>query len=445
MTKKYLTIVLLFITLFICKAQTELRVDKKDPFYKVFSKTEYLADLDELARDLTETHPRPYAFTSKEDFWKIVEKQKKKISDSTTFSEFIWLCSPIIASIGCSHTSLGYFSQEDKMLPISLRFPIEAKLIDERLYISDPLINKGKVKPGNEVFSINGIPVEELKGDIYKHIASQAKNNSFKRLLFNGFFTSYIPYSLGFPDKYEILTKGNNKPISLTKLSEYKYKSRINPNAVCQDKLCLNFLKENSTAILTIRSFAFYGSEKFQIYKSFIDNSFKKIKSENTKNLIIDLRMNNGGPADAGIYLLKYLADNSFTYFDQKADGIDYKNPYSPLPMAYEENTYILIDGECTSTTGHFLSVVKQNEMATLIGEEAGSNFICTANQKRGVKLSNTGIKYSVAQNTYFTTAQNFPNDKGILPDHNIVQSIQDYLSNKDTVMNYTIELIINE
>lgn len=444
MNRRYIFIAFLLLSSFSCKAQKELQVEEENPFYKVFTKNEYLADLDELAKILTETHPRPYEFTSQVDFWKTVEEQKSKISDSTTLSDFIWYSSPIIANIGCSHTSFGYFSQEDRILPISLRFPIEARVIESRLYISDPLTNKGLIEAGDEIFSINGIPFEEIKDDIYRHIASQAKNNSFKRILLNGFFTAYIPYSLGFPEKYHIVIRGKEKPIELSQLSEYKYKPRINPNAECQDKLCLKFLEENSTAILTIRSFAYYGSDNFKIFKSFIDESFKEILSNNTENLIIDLRMNNGGPADAGIYLLKYLMNKPFTYFAQEADGTDYKNSIIPFASTYKQKIYILIDGEGTSTTGHFLSLVKQNKIVTLIGEEAGSNYICTANQKRGVKLSNTGISFSVAQNTYFTTAQNFPKDRGILPDHYVVQCINDFLNNQDTVINYTLELINN-
>lgn len=444
MNKTLLSIVLLLIV-FSCNAQTELPVTKEDPFYKVFPKEQYLEDLDEFTKTLTETHPHPYDFTSKEDFWNTVAEQKNKITDTTTFGEFLWYTSAIIANIGCSHTSLGYFSQEDRILPIELRFPVEARLIDNRLYISDPLINKNVLQVKSEVFSINGVPFEEVQNEIYKHIASQAKNKSFKRVLFNGFFTAYIPYALGFPEKYEIVVKGKEKPIVLEQLTEYQYKPRINPTAACQERLCLNIIQDRNTALVTIRSFAFYGAEKFQIFKEFIDTTFKEINSKNINNLIIDLRMNNGGPADAGIYLLRYLSNEPFTYFAQEADGTDYKDPVAPFQEAYSGKTYILINGENTSTAGHFLSLIKQKDLATLIGEEAGSNFKCTANQRRGVKLTNTGISFSVARNTYFTTAQDFPKDSGVLPDHNIVQDIEDFLNNEDTVLNYTLELIDND
>ena len=444
MRRNYILIPLL-IAFISCKAQTNDLSDIDNAFSKVFPKQAYLDDLNELATTLTTTHPHPYEFTSEIEFWQTVEEVKNKINDSTTFSEFLWHCSAIISNIGCSHTSLGYFNQEDKILPIELRFPIEAKLIDDRLYVSDPLVNKNIVESEIEVYSINGVPVDAIKTNVFKHIASQGKNTSYKRLLFNGYFTSYIPNALGFPEKYEIVVKGKEQPIKLTRLKEYQYKPRINATNECQDRLCLNYSKGKNIPIVTIRSFSYYGAERLKIFKSFIDNSFEEINAKKAKSLIIDLRMNSGGSGDASIHLLQYLAKQPFTYLAQEADGTDFKNEVSPFSLAFKGKLYVLIDGEGTSTTGHFLSLVKQKKMATLIGEEAGSNFICTANQKRGVALSNTGITYSVARNTYFTTAQNFPKDRGILPDHNIVQSVQDFLNNRDTVLNYTLELINNE
>jgi len=100
------------------------------------------------------------------------------------------------------------------------------------------------------------------------------------------------------------------------------------------------------------------------------------------------------------------------------------------------------MDGDGQSTSGHVLSLIKESNRATLIGEELASNQFCTGNQKTGLKLKNTGVSYQVAQTAFFTTVQGFPRNRGILPDHQVIQSIQDYLNNIDTVMDYAIKLI---
>ena len=102
------------------------------------------------------------------------------------------------------------------------------------------------------------------------------------------------------------------------------------------------------------------------------------------------------------------------------------------------------MDGNGGSTTGHFMSIVKDLDLATMIGEELGSNQFCTGGQRR-LRLPNTGIQFSVARNTYVTTAKDLPIDRGIMPDHFIEQSLDDYLNQVDTVMEFTLSLLEKE
>lgn len=91
-------------------------------FYKVYPKQQYIDDIEELAKTLTTRNPHPYRYMSKVDFWKVVAEKKRLIHDKTTFSEFIWHCSEIVANLNCGHTGLGYFNQESAMLPIFFCF-----------------------------------------------------------------------------------------------------------------------------------------------------------------------------------------------------------------------------------------------------------------------------------------------------------------------------------
>lgn len=420
------------------------QTDQASSFSKTFSKVDYLEDFNQFVDTLLGTHPMPYKFTSPADFHESIAEKKYLISDKTTLPEFIWHCSEIITKLGCGHSSLGWFNQENAMLPLALRFPLEAKLIENRLYISDPLANQDKVQAGLEIFSINGQPISQITAEAFKHINSQAHITTYKQLLFSGYITAYIPYVLQFPTEYEIVVEGQEKPIQLSPLPSYHPKPRFHrivSNSECQEELCLNDYDEETT-ILTIRNFAYYG-DKFPIYQSFIDSSFKAIHSKGIKNLIIDLRFNGGGPSGAANHLLRYLAHAPYTYFSQNDFG-HLTHEQTPHPDAFKGKIYILMDGDGHSTTGHFMSLVKEFDLATIIGEELGSNRFCTANQKR-YTMPHTGISYSVARNTFITTAESTSADRGILPDHWITQSIQDHLNNIDTVLEYTLELIGKE
>ena len=187
-----------------CLGQKSLSGREENKFSKVYSKQTYLNDIDELAKTLTETHPQPFEFISKEDFWRNIEAKRNSITDKTTYSEFLWHVSSIIASIGCGHTGLGYFNQESRILPIELRFPVEAKFINSRLYVSDPLTNSDKIAVGDEIFSINGKSVFEIQDEIYKHISADGYNKSYRNALLNGYFTAMISYYFQFPESYQI-------------------------------------------------------------------------------------------------------------------------------------------------------------------------------------------------------------------------------------------------
>lgn len=410
-------------------------------FSKTFTQSEYLEDLNQFVDTILGTHPHPYKFTSKADFQKTIEEKKRLLSDSTTLPKFIWHCSEIITKLGCGHSSLGWFNQEDALLPMKLRFPLEAKLIEDRLYISDPLLNKGKIEAGQEIFSINGLPISLITAEAFKHINSQAQIPSYKRLLFSGYITSYIPYVLNFPKTYQITVKGQKNPIQLNPLQAYRPKpryQRIVSNSNCKEELCLTISNEN-TAVLTLRNFAYYG-DRFPIYRSFIDEAFSEIQAKEIQHLIIDLRFNGGGPSVAANHLLKYLVEGPYTYFRHN-DFEHLTNEQQPNSNAFKGQTYFLIDGDGHSTTGHFMSLVKELKLGIIIGEELGSNQFCTANQKR-YSMPHTGISYSVARNTFITTAASSLADHGILPDHFVTQSIHDHLDNIDTVLEYALELI---
>ena len=412
----------------------------KNKFYKVYPKQKYLDDLDELAYTLTKVNPHPYKFMPKEDFWRIVNEKKHLITDKTNYGEFIWHCSELVANINCVHSGLGYFNQESEMLPVELRFPLETRFIDKKLYVTKPLINSN-VKEGVEILTINGVKIEDLREEIFKHIPSQGHIETGKKLFYSAYGTAYIAYALGFPEKYTIRVRDGKSPLKLEQLTIYEPAKRHFATNLCESKdLCLDYV-DDKTAILTIiNSGAYYGN-RFSIFKDFIDDSFQEIKAKNIKNLIVDMRSNSGGPGNTGVYLLQYLVKEPFVY-KKLAEGSNMAGKsFKPFENRFNDEIYFLIDGEGGSTTGHILSFVKQRKLATIIGEELGGNHFCTGGQ-RPFKLSNTGVFYWVGGYTNISSADGFPDNRGIMPDYFVTQNIEDYLNDVDTVMDYTIKRI---
>ena len=416
-----------------------INYDQRDrpKFYQVFSKQEYLEDMDEMAKRIAEKHPNPFEFITKEDFGKLVENQKAKVIEGMTYGEFIWELSPIIASVGCEHTRLGGFNQEDEMLPVSLRFPLEADLLDSELLVTNPRINGNKVAAGSAIKTINGKTINEITKDVFKHIPSNGYSKGLKKSIFSAYLTSYIAYYFGFPKSYEITLEGQNQTIKLTQLKEFEY-------PYIQDDIGLETFETQNYGILRIPYFGAYGGDKLKKYQKFIRSSFEELKRKKIGNLIIDLRGNGGGCSCGAIYLLQHIAKQPFIYFDELSplpgdpnEGEEKK----PLKNSFTGNTYILIDGLNASTSGHLLSVVKENNMAVLVGEEAGSSYYSNGGMVSHMG-THTAVTYMIASETYFTSATGLPRDRGVLPDHYVYKSAQDILNNKDAQMHYVLNII---
>jgi tetratricopeptide (TPR) repeat protein len=420
----------------------------QEKFSKVYSKKDYLEDLDQLGQKLLAIHPHALKFITKDQFLKNIESKKSLITEKTTYGEFAWHCNAIIASIGCSHTASSTMQNdyhEFSILPLENSFPLQVRWLNKQLLVVNPMNNSDKVKVKDEILSINGIETAKLISDISEHIVAQANIQTYKNHHFNTYFAALIPYALGLPKTFEIVVKENNGSIKLHKAIEMAtelYDPSINS---CSNDLCLEILG-GGTAVLTISSFNYYEWNNYPVFKSFLDSSMKVIENKKIENLIIDVRYNRGGSQHPSIYLLQHLMDKPFTYYSKtesagKTDKTYGEEIFYPLENRFRGKVYFLIDGNGNSTTGHFMSLVKAYNLGTIIGEELGSNQFCTAGQTL-FRLSNTKLVVSSANNTHISTATKLPDEIGILPDFFVTQSIDDYLNKVDAVKIYTLKLI---
>lgn len=418
-------------------------ISPKEKFDKVYTKQDYTKDLQQLGEKLLAVHPNALKFISEKDFWETIETKKSLLTDHTTFAEFAWHCSEIIANINCSHTAMGSFSIENDMLPNALMFPLQTRLIGNKLYVIDTYTNGQKVTIKDEILAINNTSVSQLIPDIFKHLQSQGHVETSKYQEFNLWSTVIIPYALNFPKHYSIKIKGKETPIQLNNAHDIKVPYIDNSIPFCGNDLCLEIKADENTAVMTLYSFNYYPWNNLDEFQQFVDNSFKSIKEKHIENLIIDVRFNGGGSPESSIHLLKYLAKHPFAYFS-KTDNSKGYGMQQPFKDGFNGNLFFLIDGHGKSTTGHFMALVKEMNLGTIIGEELGSNQFCTAGQTI-LRLANTKLVYYVANTTSRLADTNLPDEKGILPDYEITQSIEDYLNKVDTVKEYAFKLIGNE
>lgn len=432
---------LLLASFIILLAQSVVAQTARYSVHDVLSKAAYLEDFNQLVDSITTNHPQPYEFGSEEVFDRYVNLNKHAISDSTTIGEFSWICNAVASKIGCSHT---YTSAASIMnLPHELFFPVSAQYIGSKLFVVDKYNPNSELTPGIEILKINGVNVADLKRNIAEHISSDGHNHKFAYARINRSFGYFCAYQLNFPKVYKvvILDKGIKKEIMLNE----ELTDTLNKTSTPTENLTFSIDASEKMAIMTIKNFIYY-NDQFPVFRSFVDSCFDQIMLHGIENLVIDLRGNGGGDPYCAVHLLQYVSDSPFRYYKKGMTTYykDLEEKISPFENNFSGNLYILINSLCSSTTGHLCSILKHNNLGTLIGRETGATFSCNAKTIQ-FELQNTGIYASVATKTYQTDVTGFVKNRGVIPHYEMNRNLDDIISKKDIDIEKAMELIGND
>ncbi len=243
---------------------------------------------------------------------------------------------------------------------------------------------------------------------------------------------------------------------------------------------------DSSIAVLTIRDF------QDGDYVEFYKNCFNQLSSLKTESLIIDIRDNHGGALFDAFELFKYLADTSFVFIDKAEvasanslfhrsyfieDGgslnimlglfypfnllaiaklvsgleeTDEGKYYLPLIESYPKkpnkdsgfkgNLYVIINGGTFSASCILSSNIKNLGKAVFVGEETGGAQNGTvAGQMALLKLPNSKLRLRCGLMQVNPVQRTGLHGRGIMPDIEIVPSLQDRIDGKDPEMKWIL------
>ena len=369
----------------------------------------------------------------------------------------------------------------------------------DKLYIKDNPEKIAKIKSGTEILSINNELISDIFAKYKSLVTSDGENKTFNKYALARRFSTFFTLEHGILDSAKIDVKFNDsiKTFTLrreTKTVEDKKKEKLEKKPTQEKKTKdynpitksfnrnLQFLdKDSSIAFIKIKSFSGTYSRKF--YKE----SFATLKKAKTQYLILEIRDNLGGSLAEINNLYTYFVKEKFKFInDIEVSGktsilsSNYLSNYSiftkpigivtypifaltslasikkvnnkffvrnifpsknPKKDAFYGKTYVLINGSSFSASSIISSKLKNDHLATLVGEETGgANDGTVAGIYSTQKLPNSKMKlpiglFLIQPNIEFTNTK-----KGVTPDVEILPELKDIFDKKDLQLNWILE-----
>ena len=464
--KSFLPIVLAICPVFFLYAQEQTKMER----------SEMLEDLEFLHKKLVENHPNPFLYIDSDSLMIVLEHLKMQVGETQNGAGFYRIASKLATSLKDGHTSVyappsldfnHYFDNGGLVLPMKL-------ILNERgFFVKENFSQSQRLKPGTKIVSINGKPTSQILSDF--------------RTIVNDVHPLYEIYSNIFNELYWKLY-GKRTEFQIKYLDENKEPKEVAVAAVRKDEMSTkedskpkNFsfeiFQEGPVGLLSLNSM--FEPERFDI---FLDSTFRVLRNNDIKHLIIDVRKNQGGRGKMVDSLMNYLTNEPYRLYTAIKYKIsqDLKNLYTgndpyhtdprdstfilsqpngkladflvennigpividphPKDLLFQGDTYVLSGNRTFSAGAMFVGVFKCAGLGTVIGSPPGQTTKFVADHAN-IVLPNSKLTVGISFiELHMPCEQSY--HSGIQPHYEVSPKLEDLERNADTVMEFTIDLI---
>lgn len=459
------------------------------------SKDKLLNDLELLYQGLDKFHSGMYWYTPKDSVDTAFQEVREQINRDLNVLEFHKLIAPLVALSREDHTDIFRPKGIYKNATIKPRYlPLTFVFLGKELYcVKNASADKELELEGKQVESINGESPAAIVSKIGNLFASDGYIKTVKYNDLEGFnFSKYYFYYYGLVDQFEIKFKDIKEPVILKPLSAKdifnhlrdRYKGKKN----VKDLLEYEILND-STAYLGVHSFSndrIKDKSQEKDFKTFLQNSFKSIKENNIKTLIVDVSKNGGGTEGNEGLLYSYLGENYKKYkhvkaktqkavldngvdkpitlktfgflekvlFNRKNDDGSYqrKEGAGHGLMAYKKEpehkfsgkVYVIISPLTYSGGSEFSNMMYTNDVATFVGQETGGGYLGnTSGYGEELELPNSKITIDIPALQFLMNVEaKLPFGSGVIPHHEVIPTFTQYINGENAALKYILEVL---
>ena len=423
---------------------------------------------------LEESHPSLYWYTSPDSLQAYFDGGYARITDSMTLPAFRTLLSYTISKINCGHTSVRYSKAFNRYLDTArLRlFPLSVKLWKDTMVVTANINRRDSVlRRGVVIKSINGLSQTTIRDSLFNYLVTDGYSltGKYQTLSSDFGFGAWYKNVFGLPDQLDIHyldSAGQEKQVSVpvydpaSDTARFRHLSQPRgpgekkvpkrPNFEVSLVRNLQVDTAGSTGFMTVSTF----SRGYQL-KRFFRRSFRTLRENHIRDLVIDVRSNGGGEASNSTLLTRYLIDRKFKIADslyavnrhsrhydkyignsllyrtmmlfvtkKHRDGKYHfgyfeRHYFKPKNKDhFDGQVYVLIGGNSFSATTLFAGSLKGQKNVTMVGEETGGgSYGNSAWMIPEVTLPNTGLRFRLPK-FHLVVNRNWVKDgHGVMPD----------------------------
>jgi len=409
----------------------------------LLSVEEMKQDFGQLRLILEKEHCCLYEYTGKSELDSTFDYRFKLIDRPMRYHEFFGIIAPIASKIGCMHTALwmpgGFFDLGRDNL-----FPLRVELIEDDLVVSGSYRDTLEVPVGSIILEINGLSAARILESLRTVTSADAFNPYFIDAQVEKRFAMFYASLFGFPENYTVtyaLPGRKSRAVADLHPADIRSVRNVVFANFHHPPLMLEFIDSNSTAIMTVKTFIYY--DRVEYFRNFMDSCFRLIKKRTTKNLVLDLRGNDGGDPFCAVILYSYLERQTAPYFAEPYGRYAaLADPIPPAENRFTGNLFTLIDGHCASTNGHFCSLLRYHRIGEFIGTPSGATYKCNAGKNMEVRLDRTALILTLGRSTFVAAVKGIDKTKPIMPDVPVRETYAGLLGGRDVYIDAAFQHI---
>ncbi|ULQ51670.1 S41 family peptidase [Flavihumibacter fluvii] len=450
---------------------------------------------------LEESHPSVSWYTPADSMQYYFDWGYRQLTDSMTEPQFRRILTYVISKIHCGHTSTRYSKHyinylDTARLPL---FPVSVKVLNNDTVVLNNTLQRNKLTlpRGTILTKFDGQPFMQVIDSLVKFIPNDGFNETYlhQTVSNRGAFGAWLRLTQGWKKSYEmgyLDSAGQEQLVQFNLLEPPKKDTTRRPKIPdIRETLRRRERREErlfdarsmqidtglSAAYMTVNTF-----NNGNALHAFFKSSFRELKKEHIRHLVIDIRGNGGGNVNHSTYLTRMLVDAPFKIADslyaankrskygrhiqynwitgifmsfitrKRADGkyhFGYYERHFFKPVKknhFTGNVYVLTGPNSFSAAAIFARAVKGQQHIKLIGEETGGgNYGNTAWFIPNVTLPETGIRFRLPKFRLVINKDTEKNGRGVMPDIMVQPTRTSMIQNRDLKVEKVRELIIDQ